>query len=178
MVFNQLGDWYIGSWDPIASGAIEIGLDGSPLLINTSVNAIELYYAIDGGAYVALTSDSLTLEIAEPGEHTITIIAANCEVADTVSIAFDMVSSTPVITAHETIGIYPNPANEFVSISIPDSFIQPQLSIYHSSGIAMLPKTPLNNRQHFVDCTEWPAGVYLVSIQSSNAYVQRRLVIE
>ncbi len=174
---NQL-EWYIGAWDPIAFGNIELGPDNSHLLINSSSNATEFFYAIDGGTYAALMTDSLTLDVAEPGEHSISIVAAKCGIADTTSIAFDIASSLPVYGKHATFDIYPNPAHEAVSISIPESFIQPQLSIYHSTGIAMLSKTVINNRKHIVDCAAWPAGVYLVSIQSSNAFVQRRLVIE
>ena len=178
IVFQHLNDWYIGAYDPQASGELTWTNANDIQLINTSTNASELFYALDGGNFTAMFSDSVSITVSEPGAHAITLIAATCGMTDTTTITFDFASSIYSRNPSESLLIYPNPTNEHANISIPESFVRPELTVYHSSGKIILPKTTVYNRKHTLDCTNWPSGIYTLRINDAHNNAYERLVVE
>lgn len=178
IVFQHLNDWYIGAYDPQASGELTWTNANDLQLTNTSANATESYYALDGGDFTAMFNDNVSITVSELGTHTITLIAAHCEIADTAFITFDIASSISESALQDAISIFPNPTHGNTCIVIPEGFHQSEISIFQSTGKIILQKTQLCNRQHYIDCNSWPAGVYTVRISNAFHTVFKRLVIE
>jgi hypothetical protein len=178
LAYLHLSDWYVGAYDPHASGTIEWTADNEFLLIDSSTNASEVMYSIDGSVYTQINSDSLPLFISEPGEHFITLIASHCGLSDTTTITFDVTSSIQTIQQENRIHIAPNPTNNYTRISIPEKCIDPRVSIINTSGKAMLSAYQINNHALTIDCSSWPAGMYIVTIHDRNGTQHQTLVIE
>lgn len=79
-------------------------------------------------------------------------------------------------TLASAIAIYPNPATNTVSISLPQNYLNPQLYIYNLTGQLVVTK-PIQANQP-VHITELNAGMYIFAIQSNNTLIGRqRLVV-
>lgn len=178
MVYLQPNDWYVGVYDPQASGSVEWVAENEFLLVDSSTNASEVLYAVDGNDYNPLLSDSILLSIIAPGEHTISLIASNCGMSDTTAITFDVVSSIEALSHENQIQIAPNPTHNYARISIPEACIKPQVSIISATGKTIISADRISNHMFTIDCSTWPAGMYIVVIQDRNITLHQTMMVE
>jgi hypothetical protein len=76
----------------------------------------------------------------------------------------------------EQIKIYPNPAQDFVSIDLPKNINQAQLSIYNLTGQLVTQKQIAQANQQ-IPITELGNGVYVFVVESGGEVVGRRRVV-
>lgn len=178
VVFNQFSEWYIGTWDPVASGTIELDNENQFLLVNTSAHATESSYALDGGPFITMMNDSVNIAVSEPGEHWIELVADECGRSDTTQIAFDFISTIPHSKDISSLRVYPNPANDCVVLQLPGLIMQPSISIMNARGEYILQSMRGNSGLTKLDCSSWPPGIYIVRIADQHYSLQERLIIE
>jgi uncharacterized protein (TIGR02145 family) len=72
------------------------------------------------------------------------------------------------------LSIYPNPANNNITIRLENN-LKADLSIYELEGKLMLQKQ-LNQQETIIDIRDFPVGMYIVSVRSSQGIMQRRII--
>ncbi len=75
----------------------------------------------------------------------------------------------------EQIKIYPNPAQDFVSIDIPKNYSHAQLSIYNLTGQLVATK-PIQSNQN-IPVTELGNGMYIFVVQTGDKIWRERVVV-
>lgn len=75
----------------------------------------------------------------------------------------------------EPIKIYPNPAQDFVSIDIPKNYTQAQLSIYNLTG-QLVSQKPIQSNQN-IPITELGNGMYIFVVQAGDRVWRERAVV-
>jgi hypothetical protein len=166
VVFNQLNEWYIGIWDPVASGTIELSIENQFLLVNTSTNSTENYYAVDGGSFTAMMNDSITIDVATPGEHWIELVATACGRSDTTQITFDLISTIPSSNESSSLRVFPNPASEYIVLQAPSTLLSNQLIVTDTKG-SVIPCNYVFDGKHVrIDCSNWASGMYYLNFKN------------
>jgi hypothetical protein len=166
VVYNQLNEWYIGTWDPVASGTIELLIENQFQLVNTSTNSLENYYAIDGGPFTDMMNDSITIDVATPGEHWIELVAIACGRSDTTQITFDFISTIPSSNERSSLRVFPNPASEYIVLQAPSNFLSNQLVVTDTKG-SIIPCNYVFDGKHVrIDCSNWASGMYYLNFKN------------
>jgi hypothetical protein len=166
VVYNQFSEWYIGTWDPVASGTIEWSSESQFLLVNTSANSIESSYAIDGGPFTAMMNDSILIDVATSGEHSIELVATACGRADTAQITFDFNLTTPHANESLSLLVFPNPASEFIVLQAPLTLIPNPLIVTDTKG-SVIPCNYVFDGKHVrIDCSNWASGMYFLNFEN------------
>jgi uncharacterized protein (TIGR02145 family) len=80
----------------------------------------------------------------------------------------------PVINESEQFSIYPNPANDWITIRLENS-AEADLSIYELEGKLML-KKQLNQQETVINIENLPEGIYIVSIKNSQGILNKALI--
>jgi hypothetical protein len=74
------------------------------------------------------------------------------------------------------IKVYPNPAQEFVSVDLPNSFNQAQLSIYNLTG-QLISQKQITHPNQQIPITELGNGMYIFVIQNGDRVLGRQRVV-
>ena len=85
-------------------------------------------------------------------------------------------------TIHRSIAnqltVYPNPAQDYLRIDLPENEKIHNLQIFDASGkclFTLIPTEALNHRT--INTNQWKAGVYLIRVMSNkNNYIQKVLI--
>lgn len=77
---------------------------------------------------------------------------------------------------NSNITVYPNPANEIVTISSDE--VITELKLFKLSGQLVLEENDLNASQTKLDLSQIPTGVYVVSIDTSEGVAHKKLIVE
>jgi len=78
------------------------------------------------------------------------------------------VSNTEALIAPErTLNIYPNPANEYITLEIKIPITKTTLSILNTNGQELI-KQQITNTQFKIDVSQLPNGVYFVKLMNAN----------
>lgn len=70
--------------------------------------------------------------------------------------------------------VYPNPARDFVQIELPETLIG-SLSVYNLNGSLMHEAKQIQDR---LQVAEWPRGIYLLRVETGDAVLTRKLILE
>lgn len=89
---------------------------------------------------------------------------------DTETAGVNDISQTGDIT------IYPNPANDYFSIKLPDNIKNPELKISNIIGKTVL-KTSINSSKTKVNIKDLPSGIYFVSVISNGIIIDTKKLI-
>ncbi len=76
----------------------------------------------------------------------------------------------------DNIDIYPNPAQDFVSVELPKNISKAQLAIYNLTGQLVLQKQIMQPNQQ-IPITELGNGVYIFVIQNEDKVIGRQRVV-
>ncbi len=94
----------------------------------------------------------------------------NDQIVDTVNFTFNVPLSShqPIYTG---LNVYPNPADEFISVNSPSPM--KQLSIMNSNGVTLRQIKTLNSPIHIA---ELPKGMYLIRVENEEGTFIKRFV--
>lgn len=85
-------------------------------------------------------------------------------------------SATRVVTYYGgTISIHPNPANDFLQLSVIDELPIDEVIVYDTSGREMLREVPSS---YNLNVSELPSGTYMISITIEGDTIHKRLLIQ
>jgi hypothetical protein len=72
--------------------------------------------------------------------------------------------------------LYPNPAQDFVSIQLPENYTHAQLSIYNLTG-QLISKNQITQPNQQIPITELGNGIYIFVIQTKDKIIGRQRVV-
>ncbi|MGY5351572.1 Omp28-related outer membrane protein [Wenyingzhuangia sp. IMCC45533] len=92
----------------------------------------------------------------------------------------DVTLSSKNVINHENFSLYPNPATEFITVTVPfdDSFT---LNIYNLNGSVVLSKNlgkMTKQETSTVDVSTLSSGNYLLSLEGSNSLIAKQIIIK
>ncbi|MGB0930059.1 MAG: T9SS type A sorting domain-containing protein [Chitinophagales bacterium] len=124
---------------------------------------------------------SSSILVTESGLYSLTIITADgCEIMDEVMVTF--VTDIAAIEGLNEWILYPNPANDFVSLQFDlQRNIAATVEILDMAGRQLFSENLQlsgTNKQFSIDTKDFPIGVYLVVLKGDNGMVTRKLVVE
>lgn len=168
LVYNNLSEWYIGDWDPVAQLSL-VEQNNSPYaIVQSSQYADEIYYCIDNLELQPWSEDSLFIGPLEPGDHFVELYAGRCGVWDTTSVYFDFVFNSITSLEDKELSVFPNPASNHLSIQLPDKWNDVTLDVFTTQGKWIM-STPNTGRNLVsIDCTNFPKGSYTIVMKNGN----------
>ncbi len=114
LVFNNLAQWYIGDYDPLASFEIQPVDNLTYQLNNTSENATEYTWILNDEIITPDAQGIILLPSA--GVYELTLIATRCGLSSSVSQTIDTTTNSIAIQNTPTPALFPVPADQFVRI--------------------------------------------------------------
>jgi hypothetical protein len=168
LVYNNLSEWYIGYWDPVAQLTL-VEQNNSPYaIVQSSEYADEIYYSIDNLELQPWSEDSLFMGPLEPGDHIVELYAGSCGVWDTTSVYFDLVVNAIASIVELELSVFPNPASNQVRIELPNNWNDVTLDVFTTQGKWMMSTQNAGRNQVSIDCTKFPKGSYTIVMKQGN----------
>lgn len=192
-------NWLSGS--PIAPKALIteqpqnlVYSESNPIVFTVTASNVTTYqweYSEDGGLSWEPLSDSLT-DPDVSGSQTHELTLSGNDLIFTTELKFRVVLnaesecsaiSTEVevsetlgvdVTANNAIQVYPNPAKDNISITLP-SAQESKITVYDSNGRLLLNKTETTTKS-IIDLSNYEAGVYLLKIEVNQSEIIKRIV--
>ena len=158
ITFDDLSEWNVGAYDPIAGFTIDF-ISGNFDFNNTSQNTEDYTWFFGDG--ISSNEQNPQHTYVSDGTYTITLIAERCGLADTIETTVDFVAT--VSTAEEeksTLQVYPNPVTDLLSITEP---VVKAYSIIDATGKVVLSGQVDN--ANFINVVTLTQGVYWVDFQ-------------
>ena len=112
---------------------------------------------------------------------TVTQASSACTARDTVNITFNDCTGLDELTSDLNVNLFPNPANNFVTIKIFDKLNSNNLTleILNSIGQVVASKSIENAKEQIImDVNNFSKGLYLVRVSSDNMYITKKLLIQ
>jgi hypothetical protein len=88
----------------------------------------------------------------------------------------DMLTSTMDPMNEANFKVFPNPANDFLTIEW-DGMMYVDLEVFDMTGRKFASFINCNGGRKFIDATDWPTGVYLVSFIADGNWYSRKVII-
>lgn len=159
IVFEDLAQWNVGVFDPIA--AFTMDQDGETITLTNNSNLSDAFYW-EFGDGASSTDFEPVYEFQSNGTFTIKLIAEKCGITDTASvdISIQTVSLNNILEAQ--VRISPNPSTGLLEIQgIPQAV---QIQLLNSKG-EVLHSHSTSSPKSQVSLSDYPAGVYFISIE-------------
>jgi PKD repeat protein len=155
---------YINGWN----STWDMG-DGSGLVTTTNASHT---YTITGLRYVVLTMDSAGCSVSTPATaHGVTVLSATNSLC---------LTTAEEVTFSNSIGMFPNPTNGNVNISVVGVEKNISIKVYNILGSEVQSFTSNDVSSSFnrnFDFSEFAGGTYLIKIQSGDKIAVKKLTI-
>lgn len=167
----------IGAFDMNSNTMANTSVIEPPMAINVFINSGAIDY-LDGKLYLQYGNRPPTFGIG---------IVASSQTGDSLtsyptginaeSVAIDYrtpVGIDPVLTNQQSLTLYPNPVSDFLSIS----FNKPAglVKILDLTGRTVYENSDISGSNIRIDCTNFPSGIYFVSLQSETGKITRKFI--
>jgi plastocyanin len=122
-------------------------------------------------------STASSYSVTGVGQYYVTVTDANgCAARDTINVTL-CANSTGDIEDADAILIFPNPANDFLTVNF-NGIINPEIQLYNSSGELVYSKKVSSASSSLeIAIGEFADGLYLVAIHSEGKIVQKKILI-
>jgi hypothetical protein len=170
IVYNNLLNWHIGQYDPVANFSFAPPVANSLAFTNLSVNADTYSWDFGDGATSTVTNP--THVYPSNGNFSVTLTAKHCTYTDTKIIPLTVSTIDGVQNnTQEKIFCYPNPVADQLLISLN----RPVESIYviNSAGQVFYPTHKSTGPLTSVNFSPFPKGVYVIVV---NEQFRQRLI--
>lgn len=173
IVFENLEEWNIGAYDPVANFTFETE---NETVSFTNSSALADAYFWDFGDGAMSTAENPQHIYTATGDFEVTLIASNCGVMDTVTNVVEILTVTSVSEQQEEdlIFIYPNPTDSNLFISGSREDIE-RYRILDTKGAVLL-EHDFNKKT--IDLNLLTPGVYYLELQMSNGFNAVRKIIK
>ena len=112
---------------------------------------------------------------------TVTQASSGCTATDDINVTFNSCVGLNEVDADLNVNLYPNPANNFVTIEIFDKYNEGnlKLEILNSIGQVISSRNiSSSNEKVIMDVNNFSKGMYLVRISSDKLYMTKKLIIQ
>jgi hypothetical protein len=177
LVYNNLSEWYIGDWDPVAQLTL-VEQNNSPYaIVQSSEYADEIYYSIDNLELQPWSEDSLFIGPLEPGDHIVELYAGRCGVWDTTSVYFNLVVNEITSVDELELSVFPNPASNQVRVELPDHWNDVTLDVFTAQGKWIMSTQNAGRNQVTIDCLNFPKGSYTIVMKQGNQMASGTFIV-
>ncbi|MGK0364438.1 MAG: PKD repeat protein [Saprospiraceae bacterium] len=163
IVFDDLSEWNVGAYDPIANFTIDFISEDFDFN-NTSQNTENYtWFFGDGTSSNEQNPHHTYMFNGETSEtYTVTLIAERCGIADTTetTVSFDFILDTEEKNLN-TLQVFPNPANDLLSIT--EASIVKSYRIVDAAGGILFSGEVSNSG--FIDISTLTEGMYYIEFQ-------------
>ncbi len=176
IVFDSLGNWSIGTYDPVASFAYSVSQGTQVSFTNYSTFATS--YLWDFGDGDTSSSANPVHLYASNAAYTVTLVSIHCNRSDTLVLTVNL--NTGLEDDHDPLKIFiisPNPACELTILSTSGEPCNAcQVDIINASG-KLVWKTKYDTR--LLNVSNWSEGVYQVLVHKNGTvrYSGRMVVV-
>lgn len=169
VVYDQLLNWHIGEYDPIANFSFDIS-NNMVSFTNLSTNAAS--YKWDFGDGETSTDISPNHVYGANDNFTATLIANYCEYSDTTEQSVNIITSkVDNVFTQNNFTLYPNPVSNQLIINI-ESF--DRMHVINSFGQTINPSYTSSDTYTSVDFLNLPSGIYfLVILKQGKTFTQK-----
>ncbi|MFN5629675.1 MAG: DUF4886 domain-containing protein [Bacteroidota bacterium] len=177
VVFENLGQWNIGNFDPQSNFEIGSGVGaGEFVFTNLSENSTE--YSWDFGDGTALSTEANPLHVyAEQGNYNVMLVSKKCNRMDTIiqNLNYFILSDTKNFKEN-IFGILPNPANEALKIEMQTTF-NGVIKICDALGKEIYNANFQNNITNLtIDIRDFKVGLYFICFRNERGEVYKKFI--
>jgi hypothetical protein len=156
IAFDNLTDWHVGEYDPVADFYVEQFPGDGAYFINQSLDAD--YYEWYTNGTLADTTDGFYLAPGTPGIIEVTLLAYRCGRVDTASAIVSALNTSEQFPQHIT--IYPNPFTDNITIS--QETIQQPVNWQLINAVGQV--VQVGNTYSITGLQNLPLGLYLLRL--------------
>ncbi len=173
IVFDNLSDWNIGDYDPVANYTYS-STGNNFTFSNLSVNATN--YSWDFGDGNTSNSVNPSHNYLQNGNYIVKLITSECNLSDTISQTINIITASLVANKDITeVIFYPNPVSNELILNIETI---DQISIYNSLGEIFFPTWTVVGGKTRINFSNFCSGIYFLSIQSDDELMKFKIVKE
>ncbi len=171
VVYDNMEEWFIGAYDPIADFDFEVTDIKTVSFNNLSDNASD--YIWDFGDGNNSTEMHPAHTYVEEGLYIVNLVALHCDYADTIHTP--ILIGTTINENHDNnkLEIFPNPG--FDKFTIMTQNIE-AISFYNSAGQRVYPTKVQNGNSILTDFSGLPTGMYFVSVIKNSKTVTQKII--
>jgi len=177
VVFQNMEQWNIGDFDPLANFEIGSGVGaGEFVFTNLSENSTE--YTWDFGDGTALSTEANPLHVyAEQGNYNVMLVSKKCNRMDTIiqNLNYFILSDTKNFKEN-VFSIFPNPTKEVLRIEMQANF-NGVIKICDALGKEIYNANLQNNITNFtIDTKDFEGGLYFISFRNERGEVNIKFI--
>ncbi len=175
---------YIGNPLPAEKGEIEgptIVQGGTTSRYSTPPNSAYSYtWSVTGGTVTNMDDHTINVEWGSMGFGTITLIVDNpsawdCYQKTSIEVMITGATSTEKPLS-EQISLLPNPCNDHITLNIPSVHLKEiNVQLFDSFG-KRIKSIAIEKEQYTINISEYPSGMYYLSIEGENERTVEKLV--
>ena len=177
VVFQNMEQWNIGVFDPLANFEIGSGVGaGEFVFTNLSENSTE--YSWDFGDGTALSPEANPLHVyAEQGNYNVMLVSKKCNRMDTIiqNLNYFILSDTKNFKEN-VFSIFPNPTKELLRIEMQANF-NGVIKICDALGKEIYNANLQNNITNFtIDTKDFKGGLYFICFRNERGEVNKKFI--
>jgi hypothetical protein len=170
VVFQDMEQWNIGDFDPLANFEIGSGV-GAGEFVFTNLSEYSTEYTWDFGDGTALSTEANPLHVyAEQGNYNVMLISKKCNRMDTIiqNLNYFILSGIENNKENE-FNLFPNPVKDKLTVKINGEIETGILKILDSLGKTIFQQDiKKNQKEIFIDANIISDGYYILQIATSN----------
>lgn len=159
IVYDNLMEWHIGEYDPVANFTYTISNDNQVEFSNNSVNATTFHWNFGDGE--TSSGNNPTHTYLTSGTYTIQLTANKCGISDTTFQTVNITITLGVSEINQTnLNIYPNPVSTTLNLErdLPNEITYIIVSVTGQ----VLQKGIINNSE--INVSSFPEGIYFLQL--------------
>jgi PKD repeat protein len=166
IIYDNLTEWFIGTYDPMANFTFTISNGNQVLFTNNSSNATTYHW--DFGDNETSSDNNPTHTYLTPGLYTIQLTATKCGISNTTFQTLNITTPLGVNTTAQAnnLIIYPNPATTILNVNH-DFSNSITYQIVNSTG-QVLEKGIINNFEKQIMVASLSDGMYFLQLSDNN----------
>lgn len=177
VVYDNMEEWSIGIFDPMASLQWEEMNELEFQFANTSQNFETAQISFQENEWENWSTESIDYTFTEAGLYTVGVIASSCGISDTTY--YEIQVGPADITDYENaILIYPNPVQDYLQIVSLSGFLDYyQAEILNMEGKVLRTFEMKNEPFVQVPVSDLANGIYSVVIITTKGSIRKRIVV-
>lgn len=144
----------------------------------TPQNATTYQWNFGDGNTITALSPTIQYNYAECGEYTVTLTVGNSNGCgtDDAQTSFEIIcAGIEEANAAVNVGVYPNPASEYIQLANPNGLTIEGITVYDAAGKQLYQTAA--NQTAMPDITAWASGMYLIKINADGKTFTQRFII-
>ena len=167
IVFDDLSNWYIGAYEPVADFTVVPNGNNEVLFTNLSQNADAYEWNFGDGSAIS-TEETPTHQYANAGAYTVTLTASRCGKVSQYELLIDVVTNVEDYALPQLFQVSPVPSDSAVQWNSPVSGLYNKIQVRDQQGKIVKVMNTTANRIEIADLN---SGIYYLEWWSGKQYL-------